>query len=119
MTMNIRNHRKLAILSALLCAVSAAHAAQTTVAATRGPVATTTVSYGDLNLASQSGVATLYRRLSRAADRVCGEHEARSPREHAEFRACRTASLNRAVQQVGHPGVLALHSGQRSATGRG
>lgn len=117
--MNIRNHRKLAILSALLLAGGAAQAAQTTVSATRAQVATTTVSYGDLNLASQSGVATLYRRLSRAADRVCGENEARSPREHAEFRACRTASLNRAVQQVGHPGVLALHAGQRSATARG
>jgi UrcA family protein len=119
MTMNIRNHRKLAILSALLFAGSAAHAAQTTVSATRAPVATTIVSYADLNLASQSGIATLYRRLSRAADRVCGEHEARSPRDHAEFRACRAASLNRAVQQVGHPGVLALHSGQRAAPARG
>ena len=117
--MNIRNHRKLAILAALLFAGGAAHAAQTTVAAAGAPVATTTVSYGDLNLASQSGIATLYRRLSRAAERVCGEHEARSPREHAAFRACHTASLNRAVQQVGHPGVVALHAGQSGAAARG
>jgi UrcA family protein len=105
--MNTLNPRPLLILSALLFAAGSAHAEDTT------------VNYADLNLASQSGVATLYKRLARAADRVCGEHEGRSLREHAAFRECREASLNRAVQQIDHPGVVALHAAQQAGAVRG
>lgn len=117
--MKTPNHRALLLLSTLLLAGGVAQAADTRTAAVSTDIATTTVSYADLNLASQSGVATLYKRLARAADRVCGEHDARSPREHAAFRDCRAASLNRAVQKVGHPGVLALHSTRQGGTARG
>jgi UrcA family protein len=116
--MKIPNHRKLVMLSALLFAGGTAQAADASSATVGTDVASTTVSYADLNLASQSGVATLYRRLARAADQVCGDREARSLREFAAFRECRAASLNRAVQQIGHPGVVALHSGESAARGR-
>lgn len=117
--MKTPTHRTLLLLSTLLLAGGVAQAADTRTAAVSTDVANTTVSYGDLNLASQSGVATLYKRLARAADRVCGEHEARSPRAHADFRECRAASLNRAVRQIGHPGVLALHATRQAVAARG
>lgn len=116
--MKIPAHRTL-LLSTLLLAGGIAHAADLRAAAVETDRATTTVSYADLNLASQGGVATLYKRLGRAADRVCGEDDARNLRAHAAFRECRAASLERAVQQVGHPGVLALHATRQAVAARG
>ena len=55
------------------------------------------VSYADLDLSRPAGVAALDRRLSRAADAVCGPVDARDLRASAAARACRTAALSAAA----------------------
>ena len=57
--------------------------------------ASITVSFADLDLATEAGVTTLMRRVGRAADKVCG---GRPPsfahiEERRAFRACRTLAI--------------------------
>ena len=47
------------------------------------------VLYGDLNLASEDGVAVLDRRLDRAVERVCGEASIRDVAAQRRIEACR------------------------------
>lgn len=66
----------------------------------------TVVSYGDLDLSTQAGLATLHKRLSIAAKKVCPT-ESRDVNEFARARACQADAFNRAAQTVGGP-ALAL-----------
>lgn len=77
-----------------------------------------TVQVGDLNLDSRAGVSTLYRRLAQAARAVCASLDGRTLREREAYAQCRRESLERAVRDVGHPALVALHgarTGNRSA----
>lgn len=71
-------------------------------AASAEPVRTTTVQYGDLNVASASGWQTLHQRLALAAQRVCDEPDtgARDQRVHQRARACRRAAIANAAHTV-------------------
>jgi UrcA family protein len=75
------------------------------------PVATRVVSYSELNLSSPQGVATLYRRISRAADEVCGPAEQTGshvpPRA---YRECVARAVNEAIQAVNRPELSAYHA---------
>jgi len=75
-----------------------------------------TVSYADLNLKNSAGVEALYKRIKKAAYEVCqiptGTHQIRI---ESEFKACKADSIDRAVQQVNLPSLVALH---QSRTGR-
>jgi UrcA family protein len=65
----------------------------------------------DLDLASERGAARMLRRLERAADDVCGRAVAQHfPGQRDEYRACRAATLEAAVDQLGAPAVAALHA---------
>jgi UrcA family protein len=48
------------------------------------------VPYGDLNLASQSGIAALDRRLDRAVERVCGNAPIQDLSARRRIERCRT-----------------------------
>ena len=69
-----------------------------------------TVSYADLNLKSTAGVASLYRRIQRAAREVC-----LMPRGTKQFviesgiKACKADSIDRAILQANLPALSALH----------
>ena len=71
-------------------------------------VKTTTVKYGDLNLQSEAGARALYRRLQRAATRVCGD-------DYRSFgwRQCYQKALSGAVDDVGAPTLMAVHRAAR------
>ena len=96
-----------AVLATLVCGAALADAF---------PDPSQTVSYGDLNLKSQAGVATLYQRIKKAAYEVCqipvGTHQIRIEQE---FKACKADAVDRAVGQVNLPLLTTLHE---SKTGR-
>jgi UrcA family protein len=75
-----------------------------------GP-ATTTVRYGDLDLSKQVDAQTLYGRLQRASDNVCGEYkELRNLQRMKLYNTCYQESLARAVDNVGHAAVKAAYA---------
>lgn len=75
------------------------------------------VRVGDLNLGSRAGVDALYQRLSRASRAVCASLDGRTLRERAAYEQCRRDSLARAVRDIGHSDLIALHGARtRSRT---
>ncbi len=73
-------------------------------------VPTMVVQYGDLNLATEAGARTLYRRLATAARQVCPFEDSKSPREMAYNNTCRAQAIARAVHEINSPQLAALHS---------
>jgi UrcA family protein len=68
------------------------------------------VAYDDLNLSTQRGVESLYRRISNAAEQVCGVAAGRMPIGlAASAKACKKQSIARAVEQVNLPQLNAHH----------
>ena len=76
-----------------------------------------TVTYGDLNIDTQSGARTLYARLGHAAERACGGKPPQMdlPR-YQRFEVCYDEALDRAVQKVDKPQLQALHAARRMET---
>jgi UrcA family protein len=71
-----------------------------------------TVSFADLNIASEAGADTLLHRIRRAAKQACGEHGP-SLVEFADWQACVTGASDDAVRSVHSSLLTALYSGQR------
>ena len=72
------------------------------------------VSYADLNLNNEKGIAVLYRRLQVASESVCGVRLARDQRSLRFMKIaddCYEEALSRAVDAVGSDLLLALHQG--------
>lgn len=71
--------------------------------------AKTTVAYSDLDLSKDSDVRSLYARLQRASQKVCGQYQdLRNLRTKRLYDACYQDSLARAVDDVGHASVKAV-----------
>ena len=60
------------------------------------------VSYSDLNLSTQAGVATLRHRLLLASRAVCGDSDSRNMGEVADMLACRDAALEESLRDMRH-----------------
>ena len=73
-------------------------------------VPTVTVRYGDLNLATETGVRKLYQRLSVAAQEVCQTPDARSLALLSYSHTCRANAIARAVHEINSPQLAALHA---------
>ena len=72
------------------------------------------VSYADLNLNNEKGVALLYRRLQVASEKVCDIRLARDQKSMRFMKIakdCYETALSRAVDAVGSERLLALHQG--------
>jgi UrcA family protein len=79
-------------------------------AAAAGPqVRTAAVRYGDLNLASDAGVRTLYTRLRAAAGNVCGPRDNRYMPLQLAWEKCRDEALATAIAEFGNTRLAALH----------
>lgn len=77
---------------------------------------TQVVSFAELNLNSPTGVATLYRRIQKAADKVCAfPPPGRQLSRVEERNACNARATERAVVLVGVPALTAMH---RAKSGR-
>jgi UrcA family protein len=98
--------------SAVAVMVAVAIPGNTTYAETEDDPPTVTVSYSDLNLASNAGIESLYRRLSTAASTVCGDFDRRSTGQRAKWQQCHDQALSAAVFDVNKPTLTAMHSGR-------
>ena len=86
-------------------------------AATAQPAAAETVSiavpYGDLNLSTEAGMATLAGRIAAASRRICGEADVRSVHDGRDHQQCvrqTRASVTFEVARLsGNNAVLALN----------
>jgi UrcA family protein len=69
------------------------------------------VKYEDLNLSTQRGVQTLYRRIARAAENVCGVEEMPRPiGQKMSERRCHQEAVQAAVAKVNRPELSAHHA---------
>jgi UrcA family protein len=73
-----------------------------------------TVTYGDLNLGSQDGVATLRDRIVAAANEVCASdaEKAAVNKQSPDYSQCRTKALHNAIAQVSDKIAYRLSSAQ-------
>jgi UrcA family protein len=69
------------------------------------------VSYADLNLNKSADAQTLYARLRRAAENVCGDLRRKSLQEMVVERECKESALERAVNEVGNRQLSDIHRG--------
>lgn len=68
------------------------------------------VSFADLNLTRSAGLDTLYRRLERATELVCGPREdGRNLALHRDQQQCRSHAMDAAVAEIGHLGLDDMH----------
>ena len=76
------------------------------------------VRFADLDLNSSADVTTLYKRIKRAAYRVCVvPHAGRELGPARVAKECRTSSVGRAVLQVGVPALIELHQKKTASAG--
>ena len=115
--MNTNFRSALRPLVLLLGAGSALGAACTSTPASAAPEMT--VSYQDLNLANQSDVRVLYRRLKHAANEVCGNVPDAELARHLAFERCYNAALEHAVIQIDLPQLQAMYQSDTAAQTKG
>jgi UrcA family protein len=77
---------------------------------------TTTVRYGDLNLATDAGTMALYRRLRAAAHRVCDADGTRELKQLMLARSCYEHALSEAVGTLHNERLSSIY---RAAGGAG
>jgi UrcA family protein len=75
-----------------------------------------TVSYADLDLSKQTGVAALYGRIEAAANRVCGSKPALDIRTFFAQRNCVQIAVANAVAEVDVRQLATLHERQMRVT---
>lgn len=74
------------------------------------------VHFADLNLDRAGGAASLYQRLSVAADRVCSSRAFTGLYyTYSEYRSCVADALQQAVARVNHPALTAYYQQQTGA----
>ena len=91
---------------------AAALTALVSAAAQAGPpreLRSITVSYADLDLSKQTGVAVLYRRIEAAANRVCGSKPALDVKQIYAQVDCVQGAVANAVGEVNVRQLAALH----------
>jgi UrcA family protein len=97
------------IVAAIFSAVASGFAAAASAA---GPTESHSmvVPYGDLNLASPKGAATLYTRIVAAAHGVCDAQGERSFEYRAQERVCLHDAIADAVTKVGREQLIAIYN---------
>jgi len=66
------------------------------------------ISFADLNLNTTQGVASLYRRISSAAGRVCTPSESRESALMTVWRHCMDQAISSAVDEINNPALTAI-----------
>jgi UrcA family protein len=108
--------RSIKVLFAGVVLAVASHTA--TAAPKTGAIESRAVSYGDLNLQSEAGAATLLSRISKAARIVCDIPPPGASNIHPKTQryACRREAMQNAVDSVNHPMVKAVYENARGNT---
>ena len=81
-------------------------------------VSSVVVKFRDLDVRTDGGAATLYRRLAAAARRVCPDTAGRTLADKAATWSCRNHVMNTAVEAVNSPQVATLLKNPRLAATR-
>ena len=68
------------------------------------------VRYADLNITTEQGARSLYRRIVVAAQSVCPSADIRDLGRFAESRSCQEQAIARAVQAVSSPRLAAVYA---------
>ena len=68
------------------------------------------VKFGDLNLNSQAGLASLHKRIRNAAESVCSQLETRILGLQGAYDDCVATALANGVAAVGNPNLTAFHA---------
>jgi UrcA family protein len=108
----IKNHSNsiTSLIAVNLFALVAIAAAPGARAADPGDALTKSVAYGDLDLNSKYGAATLYARLKNAARDVCVPFDGRDLNNRMLWKKCYDHALTEAVSTVNSPTLTALHN---------
>jgi UrcA family protein len=73
------------------------------------------VKYGDLNLGTTEGVATLHARLARAAREVCSPLDSRVLGLREQYELCVSGAVTQSVARVDNPRLTSFHRYGRKA----
>jgi len=73
------------------------------------------VRYGDLDLDTSDGVATLHTRLSRAARQVCSPLDSRVLGLRDQYALCVSGAVTQSVARVNNPRLTSFHRYGRTA----
>jgi len=73
------------------------------------------VRFGDLNLHSQAGVASLHKRIRNAAESVCSELNNRVLVLRDVYHQCVTEAVSNGVAQVANPNLSNFHRSKGKA----
>ena len=105
----MRFTRHLASVIGLALALGATFAGAADAPSVEGNARRVEVRYGDLELGNRLAIDQLYARIAAAAERVCGDYDARDLRARSDWRACYEAALSDAVSRAPHPAVAERH----------
>lgn len=105
------------LLVAFLCIICSGLVAYNGDAATSNKGDTTlNVITSDIDMSSNEGITTLYLRLKKAADKVCGSKKSygtgatiESRENNKSYEGCIANALNNAVQSINNDKLTALH----------
>jgi len=95
---------------ALIAGCIVAAAASVAGAATAADVPSMTVHFADLDLTTEQGAHTLYRRIQSAAQSVCPSADFRDLERSAMSQSCQEQAIARAVQAVSSPRLAAVYA---------
>ena len=73
------------------------------------------VRYGDLNLNSQAGVASLHKRIRNAAESVCSELDNRVLVLRDLYHQCVSEAVSNGVTQIANPNLTNFHRSKGKA----
>ena len=68
------------------------------------------VKYRNSDLTTRDGSLALYKRITNAASEVCGAANHQGVGAIASYRACKSAAIERAVNELHSPQLAAVHS---------
>jgi UrcA family protein len=74
------------------------------------------VKYGDLNVSSESGAATLYSRIRNAAESVCRQFNSADLGARKLFAACVHKAISDAVNDVDQPALFTIYNAKTQAS---
>lgn len=112
---NISLRRRLT--ATLFCAATVLGTAAGVAKADDAPaVRSVVVKYRDLDLRTQSGAVTLYRRIELAAHKVCPDADSRKLEDKTATWSCRRQAVERAAESIDNPQVATLLKNPRLAS---
>ena len=104
------------MLTATIFTVLTSGFAAESIAADSTDVLQKRVTYGDLNVSSASGAATLYSRIRGAAEDVCRPLKGDDLSAKHAFESCINKAIASAVNQVGVPALAAVFNAKNGTS---